>query len=238
MNAVVPLSLAALMALAASQSDHGILESTFSPREVPLTADPAADAWRDAPRVLASVDRSGTAVPGRPTEIRSLWTKEHLSLLFTCPYQDLHLKPDPTTGEETPKLWNWDVAEAFIGSDFARIGRYREFQVSPQGEWVDLAIDRDDPKGQEGMRWNSGYQVKARIDAQARIWYGEMRIPFRALDVAEPRDGTELRLGLFRLGGSDPKARLAWVWRPSGQSTFHVPQAFGTLRLTAPRAAR
>ena len=53
---------------------------------------------------------------------------------------------------ETPRLWNWDVAEAFIGSDFERIGFYKEFQVSPQGEWVDLAIDRDNRRRRAAWR--------------------------------------------------------------------------------------
>ena len=72
-------------------------------------------------------------------------------------YDELNLKPDPTPSVETPRLWNWDVAEAFIGSGADRMTRYKEFQVSPQGEWVDLDIDREDPQGQAGMKWNSGY---------------------------------------------------------------------------------
>ena len=42
---------------------------------------------------------------------------------------------------ETNELWNWDVAEVFIGSDFKNIRRYKEFEVSPQAEWVDLDIN-------------------------------------------------------------------------------------------------
>jgi len=141
----------------------------------------------------------------------------------------LNLKPDPDPAKETPQLWNWDVAEAFIGSDFEHIGRYKEFQVSPQSEWVDLDIDRDNQKGQAGMSWNSGYTVKGRIDAQAKIWYGEMRIPFTAIDARPAEKGRELRIGLYRIAGREPKKFYAW--RPTGQKSFHVPSAFGTLRL-------
>jgi hypothetical protein len=141
----------------------------------------------------------------------------------------LNLKPNPNPSAETPQLWNWEVAEAFIGSDFDRIGRYKEFQVSPQSEWVDLEIDRDNPQGQQGMAWNSGYSVKGRIDAAAKIWYGAMRIPFAAIDARPPQPGRELRIGLFRIAGVNPKAFYAW--RPPNQTNFHVPQAFGTLRL-------
>ena len=47
---------------------------------------------------------------------------------------------------ETNELWNWDVAEVFIGSDFKNIRRYKEFEVSPQAEWVDLDVNLDAPR--------------------------------------------------------------------------------------------
>ena len=212
-----------------AMSAAAVIESAYSAQEIDLVADPARAEWRNAPRVIADRDRAGQPIPGRPTEIRSRWTNAHLYLLYSCPYDELNLKPDPTPDRETPQLWNWDVAEAFIGSDEEPIGRYKEFQVSPQSEWVDLEIDRDNPKGQAGMKWNSGYAVKARIDARARIWYGLMRIPFRAIDTRPPQRGRELRIGLFRIAGAETKAHYAW--RPTNGITFHVPQAFGTLRL-------
>jgi hypothetical protein len=222
-------SLIVLALVAGQGPDTAVLESAYSAREVALNPDPDSEDWAKAPRVTAHRDKTGVTVPGPPTEIRARWTKEHLYLLYICPYDELNLKPDPDPATETPRLWNWDVAEAFIGSDFEHIGRYREFQVSPQSEWVDLAIDRDNPKGQEGMKWNSGYAVKARIDAGARVWYGMMRIPFAAIDARPPEPGRELRIGLYRFAGLNPKRNYAW--RPTGQESFHVPQAFGILRL-------
>ena len=224
------LAVCVSLAGAGSADDpDAVLESVYSQDELALEADPASVVWAGAPRVLARMDKAGLPIDGPPTEIRSRWTTEHLYLLYSCPYTELNLKPDPITSGETPRLWNWDVAEAFIGSDYERIGSYKEFQVSPQGEWVDLAIDRDNPKGQEGARWNSGYSVVARIDAPARVWYGMMRIPFRAIDSRPPQIGRELRIGLFRISGVNLKQHH--TWRPTRAATFHVPQAFGTLRL-------
>lgn len=226
--------LASLLVLAGTSlpasEPRGVLESAWSTSDLPLSTDPDGAVWAEAPRVLASRDRVGRPVPGPPTEVRSRWTRGHLYLLFICPYTELNLKPEPTTTEETARLWTWDVAEAFIGADEQRIWRYREFQVSPQGEWTDLDIDRQDSARQEGARWNSGFTVAARIDASAKVWYGVMRIPFEAIDTRPPEPGRELRLGLYRLSGpGDP--RTAYVWQPTGQSTFHVPEAFGILRL-------
>jgi hypothetical protein len=220
--------LAAFPAVVTNESS--VLSSTFSAGDLRLETNPNSEIWASAPRVTVDRTYFGDRIPGPPTEFRSRWTKEYLYLLAICPYDELNLKPNPDTSAETPRLWNWDVAEAFIGSDFARIARYKEFQVSPQSEWVDLDIDRDNPKGQQGMQWNSGYTVKGRIDTQSRIWYGVMRIPFSAIDTRPPEKGRELRVGLYRIGGVEPK-KQHYTWRPTDGVTFHFPKAFGILRL-------
>jgi hypothetical protein len=223
--------LTSMFAGAVQQTDpSAVFESAYAGQDFELRADADSAEWRAAPRVTAFKDYFGAIVPGRPTEIRSRWTNAHLYLLFICPYDELVLKPDPDVTTETSRLWNWDVAEAYIGSDFEHIGRYKELQVSPRGEWVDLDIDRESPRTQLGARWNSGYTVRARIDETEKVWYGEMRIPFSALDARPPQAGREFRLGLYRLAGRDPD-RIHILWRPTGQPNYHVPQAFGTLRL-------
>src|SRR2546423_3496670 len=173
--------IALLFLLAAAVDVSAVLESAYSPRDFDLNADPNSKEWAKAPRVTADHDYFKQPIAGGATEIRSRWTKQNLYLLYICPYDELNLKPDPNPAVETPQLWNWEVAEAFIGSDYEHIGRYKEFQVSPQSEWVDLEIDRENQRGQQGMKWNSGYMVKGRIDSKAKIWYGEMRIPFQAI---------------------------------------------------------
>jgi hypothetical protein len=225
------LSLVIVLAcLVPAAAQPAVFESAGSAVDLPLSTDPTSEVWATAPRVLADRDKMGVPVGGPPTEIRSRWTKDHLYFLFICPYTELNLKPDPTRTAETPRLWTWDVAEAFIGSDYERIWLYKEFQVSPQGEWVDLDIDRQNPKGQAGQAWNSGFTVAARIDADAKIWYGAMRIPFSAIDTRPPQPGRELRLGLFRLAGpGEPRGN--YVWQPSMNATFHIPEKFGVLRL-------
>ena len=81
------------------------------------------------------------------------------------------MKPSPDSVHETNQLWNWDVAETFIGSDFHNIKHYREFELSPQGEWLDLDINLEKPHHEDGWTWNSGFQVSARIDNANHIWY-------------------------------------------------------------------
>jgi hypothetical protein len=192
--------------------------------------DPGSDFWRGVQPVFAERDTAGKLVPGHRTEIRSRWTSGNLFFLFICPYRQLNLKPDPKTQTETNELWNWDVAEVFIGSDFKNIRRYKEFEISPQGEWVDLDIDLDAPHHEDGWKWNSGFQAAARIDPVAKIWYGFMRIPYAAIDPRPAAAGNTLRINLFRCQGTSPNRNLI-NWQTTHRASFHVPEAFGTLKL-------
>lgn len=222
------LGLILLLGGAESATAEPVFESVPA-ADAPLTADPDSSFWRGAGSVYAEGDVYGTALPNLRTELRSRWSPTHLYLLFICPYRQLNLKPDPDPAHETMKLWQWDVAEAFIGDDPAHPDRYREFEVSPQGEWVDLDIDPRNSKWGDPA-WNSGFAVTARIDAEHHIWYGAMAIPWPALTDAPPKPGLELRANFYRLQGPPPDRALI-AWRPTGQATFHVPAAFGVLRL-------
>ncbi|HTS63136.1 MAG TPA: carbohydrate-binding family 9-like protein [Candidatus Acidoferrales bacterium] len=216
--------------LAYAADGPGILTSSRAERDVSADTDPNSPFWRGAPAVVAASDSYGREVPGHRTEVRSRWTGSSLYFLFTCPYEQLHLKPAPETVKETNQLWKWDVAEVFVGSDFQNIRRYKEFEVSPQGEWVDLDIDLDQPHHEDGWTWNSGFQSAARIDAASRVWYCFMRIPYSAIDSRPPAAGNELRVNLYRSQGP-PGAHKAIAWRPTGKATFHAPESFGILKL-------
>jgi hypothetical protein len=208
----------------------GVIVSKYSRADFELTADPNAKPWKKIAGVFAENGPKREPVPGHRTEIRSRWTNKNLYLLFICPYETLYLRPNPSTTTETNRLWNWDVAEAFIGTDFNNIRRYKEFQVSPQGEWVDLDIDRDHPQPEGGWRWNSAFTVKAHIDQARKVWYGEMRIPLDKIDTRAPKPGLEMRVNLYRIQGP-PDNRKHIAWQPTNQMNYHVPEAFGRLRL-------
>ncbi len=230
LSGVLRLTLLLVVALAAQGFAADTIRSIRAPKDVKVTADPNALFWKGIPGVTAANDPHGRPVPGMETEIRSRWTPRYLYLLFVCPYNELSLKPDPRTDVETNHLWNWDTAEAFIGSDFKHINLYKEFEVSPQGEWVDLDIDSTNMSNQNAWKWNSGFQVAARVDAAAHVWYGAMKIPYHALDARKPRPGLKLRANFYRLQG--PAAHRAFLsWQPTGKDSYHVPESFGTLEL-------
>ena len=220
----------ALIEMARPASAQATVTSLFATSDVMPDTNPHSAFWKDAPRVLASLDANGKPVGRYATEVRSRWTPDNLYFLFICPYQDLYLKPNPVTTAETNRLWNWDVAEVFLGSDFQDIKRYKEFEISPQGEWIDLDIDLHSPHHEDGWVWNSGFQVAARIDRAAKVWYAAARIPFRAIAPVPPSPGMELRMNLFRCEGP-PANRQEIAWQPPMADTFHVPERFGLLRL-------
>jgi hypothetical protein len=166
-------------------------------------------------------------MPRNGAEIRSRWTRRNLYFLFACSYEALSLNPSPNTSSETFRLWEWDVAEVFIGSDFENLQKYKEFEMSPQGEWCDLDIDLGKPQHEDGWTWVSGLSVAVRIDRAARVWYAAMRIPFAALPPRTPAAGDTYRINLFWSQREGAKA----AWLPPMANTFHVPERFGLLRL-------
>ncbi len=206
------------------------MRSVHAESDATLDTNPNSSFWKDARPVVADLDPHGKKVTGYAMEVRSRWTAGNLYFLFICTYQELYLKPNPITSAETNELWNWDVAEVFIGSDFQNIRRYREFEVSPQGEWVDLDIDRSKSHPEDGWVWNSGFQALARIDGSAKIWYAAMRIPWTAIDSRQPKAGAEFRMNLY-LSEGPPKNHKAITWQPTMSKTFHVPERFGLLKL-------
>jgi Domain of unknown function (DUF1083). len=207
--------------------------ASYSPIESGPEIDPASGFWSHASRIVAESDFNGRSVPNHRTEILLQWTPAYLYTLFICPYEQLHLKPAPNLTAETYELWNYDVAELFISDDFANIRRYKEFEVSPQGEWVDLDVDLDDPPHERGWVWQSGMEAAARIDVRSNTWYGFMRIPWQSIAVQPPTAGHQFRANFYRCQGSDPDRKYI-AWQPVHRPSFHTPECFGTLTLAEP----
>ena len=73
-------------------------------------------------------------------------------------------------------LWDRDVAEAFLQPDPSRERFYREFEVSPNGMWIDLDIF---PGGLADLK--SGVQRSVVLDEKSRKWDAELAIPMKSL---------------------------------------------------------
>ena len=224
--------LAALLAPALPAQRDPVQTETIQARfwsgPTTLDANPAKPMWRKTRGIAFQHNWRGEPLVGHLTSVQALWTQDELWLLFTCAYDSITISAGAQPVRETDKLWAVsDVAEAFIAPNPGDPMRYKEFQVSPAGQWVDLHIDRE--TGQHDAGWNSGFRSAARIDSGNQVWFAEMAIPLKSFGVQMPAPGTRWRLNFFRWEHGPPKRNI--VWKPTFTSTvdFHVPHAFGWL---------
>ena len=233
---LVGLGLGAAMACAQEPCTVTRPTATFQTPHVAgdpaLNTDPASPVWRSAGSGYISKDCSKQIdYPALRTEVRSFWTDTHLYLLFTCPYHDLNLFLPAQGGGPRNKLWDRDVVEMFLGDDWQNIRHYREFEIAPTGDWIDLAIDLDHESYDQS--WRSGWKTAARIDEAAHIWYAAARIPLSAVSSSPVKPGTKWRANLYRIEGLGPDAQRHFLcWQPTcvvNRDPNHVPENFGTL---------
>ena len=111
---------------------------------IELNTDPHSKVWAKTASAWISKDCTRSlGYPDLKTEVKGFWTDRHLYLLFICPYRTLNLFLPAQGNRDRDKLWDKDVVEMFLGDDWQKIRHYREFEIAPTGDWVDLAIDLD-----------------------------------------------------------------------------------------------
>ena len=214
----------------ASKASFEIHHVKGSPK---LTLDERAAAWKRAPSQDMWKDCSRQIeYPETRTTIKAFYTDTDLYLLFRCPYKELNLWLPANHSGPRVKLWDRDVVEMFLGDDWQNIRHYREFEIAPTGDWIDLAIDLDHDSYDHN--WRSGWQTLARIDEAHKLWYAAARIPLKAVSTQLVTPGaTKWRMNLYRIDGlgADPQRHFL-CWQPTcvqNRDPNHVPENFGTL---------
>ena len=195
-------------------------------REVSLDARHPAAEWRAADCISFVADWQGkNPDPKRQTEVRVLYTPQMLYLRFECRYRELTVFEDSDANGRRDQLWDRDVAEVFLQPDPSRPRYYQEFEVSPNGMWIDLDIF---PEGLRNLE--SGMQRSVWLDREHHTWSAELAIPMRAL-TAHFDPAAEWRANFFRVEGPR-ELRFYSAWRATNTPApnFHVPEAFGKLR--------
>jgi len=197
-----------------------------------LNTDPHSATWAHAASAWIDKDCTHTiAYPNLRTEVRGFWTDSDLYLLFRCPYTELNLWLPPDNSKDRLNLWDRDVVEFFLGDDWADIRHYREFEVAPTGDWVDLAINLN--KKSYDANWNSGWQRLGRIDEANHVWYAAARVPLKSVSGQPVKAGTKWRANLYRIEGLGPDSQRHFMcWQPTcvvNRDPNHVPEHFGTL---------
>ena len=197
--------------------------------EIGLTAN-AFDhpEWMRAQPIQITRKWSGAEAPAsRYAEARILWTDESLLTRFVCRQEEpLIVNSNPLRSKKTIRLWDWDVCEIFIAPDPKTPERYFEFEASPAGEWVDLAIILEPSGRQTDFEFQSGMTAAAIVDAsQVTI---AMQIPWSDF-LPKPQKSDVWRINLFRCVGVGDDRYLAWQPTYTAEPSFHVPEVFGWL---------
>lgn len=194
--------------------------------ELVLNAAQPARAWNTATPVAFCSDWQGkNPAPDRETQVRVLWSPETLYLRFECRYRELHVFADSDPNGRRDHLWDRDVAEAFLQPDPSEPHAYKEFEVSPNGLWIDLDIS---PGAKPDLK--SGMKRSVVLDEKAHTWAAELAIPMKALTSKFDPEAI-WRVNFFRVEGKEePRGYYAWQPTHTPQPNYHVPKAFGRMR--------
>lgn len=193
----------------------------------PLTGEgfPAPSDWEAAPALRFQADWRGKNPDGaRETEVRLLWSPETLYLKFVAKYRAITVFQDSEPNGRRDQLWDRDVAEAFLQPPGLAQGCYKEFEISPNGLWIDLDIG---PGQKRDLK--SALRHSATIDETAKTWRAELAIPMKSL-VPDFDPSAEWRANFYRVeGAAEPRFYSAWRPTMTTEPNFHVPETFGRL---------
>ncbi len=186
---------------------------------------PTPSSWEVSAPVRFNADWQGkNPDPERETEVRILWTPEWLYLRFRARFREITVFSDAEPNGRRDQLWDRDVAEVFLQPDSSHLRCYKEFEVSPNGFWIDLDIapgEKHDLKSRLRRRVILNEAVKA--------WVAELALPMKCfVDRFDP--AAIWRVNFYRVEGAiEPRFYSAWQPTRTAVPNFHVPEAFGEL---------
>lgn len=186
---------------------------------------PVQSSWELAAPLRFNADwRGSNADPSRETEIRLLWTPDVLFLRFGSKYRVITVFSDAEPNGRRDQLWDRDVAEVFLQPDPSIPRQYKEFEVSPNGSWIDLDIA---PGEKRDLK--SGLRRRVVLHETNKFWVAELALPMKCL-VARFDPMATWRVNFYRVEGAE-EPRFYSAWRPTmtPRPNFHVPEAFGEL---------
>jgi hypothetical protein len=186
---------------------------------------PSSSSWEASAPLRFNANWQGkNADRERETEVRLLWTPETLFVRFQAKYRVITVFPDAEPNGRRDQLWDRDVAEVFLQPDPSRLRLYKEFEVSPNGMWIDLDIA---PGEKHDLK--SGLRRRVILNDAAKNWIAELALPMKCL-VAHFDPAVSWKVNFYRVEGStEPRFYSAWQPTKTSVPNFHVPEAFGEL---------
>jgi hypothetical protein len=220
-------SMLSLVALGAGCRPKAALDGDYRAARartaISIDADDAA--WSGAQRISwGPADES--------TSFRALWNDGGLFVRFDVDDRS----PWHTRTRHDEKLWEEEVVEIFLQPPGSTA--YGEVEISPGNVTCDVWVTPA-PRHFD-LSWNLDgldSRVTTRVDAAGRTsgWSAVAFLPWSGFARADgggpPRPNERWRFNVFRIerpGGPEHPTDgvLLLAWSPTGQATFHVPEAF------------
>jgi len=214
-----------------SKKMNSQLEIVHINRDFSITAleDPN---WKRGKEVAVKTYWSGENAPkGRQFKARLVWSDTALYIRFEADQDEpLVVSEKPDLSKKIRGLWDRDVCEIFIVPDKNETNKYFEFEIAPNGEWIDLGIEVTPEIRLTDWDYSSGMRSAAAI-GKGKVTMA-IKIEFSALG-RTPKAGDIWLGNLFRCVGKDPtRGYLSWQPTNTKEPSFHVPSKFGEFKFT------
>lgn len=183
--------------------------------------------WEKAEEISIEKYWSGENAPlGRHAKAKLLWSEAAFYIRFEANQSEPLIVSDaPNLKSKTRGLWERDVCEIFVAPEQDEPRKYFEFEIAPNGEWIDLAIHQLPERRETDFEYDSGMQTVARIEKD-KVWMA-IKIEWQAFGKA-PQANEVWRGNLFRcVGAGETRGYLAWLPTLTKVPGFHVPEKFG-----------
>lgn len=169
------------------------------------------------------------APPERHFETKIIWSETAVYVRFEASQDEpLIVSETPNLETKTPGLWERDVCEIFLAPNRDEFRRYFEFEIAPNGEWIDLGIHQMPDRRETDWDYSSAMQSKSVIEKDKVLM--TMKIEWKAFGKT-PKAGEVWRGNIFRcVGAGETRGYLAWSPTLTSEPSFHVPEKFGDFK--------
>ncbi|MEP6902788.1 MAG: carbohydrate-binding family 9-like protein [Actinomycetota bacterium] len=186
--------------------------------------------WGKAKNVLIDKYWSSKDAPkGRQFKAKLLWSDTALYVRFEANQSEpLIVSEMPNLTSKTKGLWDRDVCEIFLAPKKEDFRHYFEFEIAPNGEWIDLGIYQMPDKRETDWDYASGMQSKS-VVGKDKIWMA-IKVEWKAFGNT-PKAGDVWLGNIFRcVGKGETRGYLAWSPTLTKEASFHVPEKFGEFK--------
>ncbi len=183
--------------------------------------------WEKAQPVSIEKYWSGESAPdGRRATVKLLWTNTALYVRFEANQAEpLVVSKTPNLKSKTKGLWDRDVCEIFLAPNRSEPRKYFEFEIAPNGEWIDLGIYQKPDERITDWDFVSGMQSAARVEKDKVLMM--IKVEWKAFGKT-PKTGDVWLGNLFRcVGAGETRGYLTWQPTKTVEPSFHVPEVFG-----------